>query len=104
MKVAVEKAALEHIPRVKKKTKNKEMTEDILELVEKVRQVKSNSENYKSIHKEIRKKYDEAKEKGINDKCRNIDIYVPATEVLRRQCGEILKKTREREHAHLQGG
>ena len=50
------------------------MIEDILELMVKRKQVKSKCKKYKTWHKEIRKKCDEAKEKWINDKCREIDL------------------------------
>ena len=50
------------------------MTEDILEVMEKRRQVKSTRENYKTLHKEILRKCNEVKEKCIIDMSRNIDL------------------------------
>ena len=44
------------------------------------RPVKNNAEKYKTLHKEISKNCDEAKEKWINVKCRNIEIYCGSTE------------------------
>ena len=36
-------------------------------------EVKGKRVKYEKFHKEIREKYDEAKEKWINDKCRNTE-------------------------------
>ena len=62
-KQAINKAAVEVIPPLKRRAQQKWMTEDILKLRDKRRQAKCNNENYEAIHKEIRNKYDEAKEK-----------------------------------------
>ena len=54
------------------------MTQDILDIMKK--KEKNNPEKYKTLHKEIRKKCDEAKEKCINGKCRYIKLYHRTTE------------------------
>ena len=59
-----------------------------MDLIGKRRQVKNNREKYDTSHEEIRRKCDEAKEKWINDKCRNIELYRRSTE--------------QRKHAHPQ--
>ena len=64
----------------KRKMNKKWMTEDILDLMEQRRQVKNNRQKYETLHKEISKKCDEAKEKWIIDKCRNIELHHRCTE------------------------
>ena len=95
IKVAITEAAIEQIPRVERKTKQRWMTEDILDLREKRRRVKNNREKYEAQQKEIKKKCDEAKAHRINDKCRNIQLHC-------RKCKKTLKKSLERKPAHPQ--
>ena len=77
-KAAITEAADKKMPRMERKTKW--MTEDTLNLVEKRRQVQNNQEKYETLPKEIRKKCDDAKEKWIKDKCRNIQPDRRSTE------------------------
>ena len=58
-KAAITVAAEEQIPRVERKTKQRWMTEDVLDIREKRRRVKSNGEKYETVHKEIREKSEE---------------------------------------------
>ena len=51
-KQAINEAAVEVIPPLKRRAKQKWMTEDILNLMDKRRQAKRNNENYEAIHKE----------------------------------------------------
>ena len=67
-KQAINEAAVKVIPPLKRRAKQKWMTEDILKLMDKRRQAKCNNENYEAIHKEIRNKCDEAKENWRNAK------------------------------------
>ena len=53
--VKFKEAAVEQIPKAERKTKEKWRTEDILDLIEKRRQIKNNREIYETLHKEIRK-------------------------------------------------
>ena len=49
-KQAINEAAVEVIPPLKRRAKQKWMTEDILKLMDKRRQAKCNNENYEAIH------------------------------------------------------
>ena len=91
--VAVTEAAEELITGVKRKTKERWMTEDIVELIVKRTQVKK-SGKYETIHEEIqKKKCEEAKERWINDKCRKIELYRRSTEqTMYRNIEEISEK------------
>ena len=73
-KTSVTESAVEEIPRVEKKTQQRWMAEDILDLLGTM-SLKNNREIYETFP--IRKKYDTAKEK-----CRNLKY----TEVRSRQC------------------
>ena len=50
------------------------MTEDILSLMDQRRKAKGNRQEYERINSEVRKRCDEAKEKWLDDKCKEIDI------------------------------
>lgn len=50
------------------------MTDDIMDLVEERRKQKNNTESYKKINKEIQTRIREAKQKEIDEKCREIEI------------------------------
>ena len=56
----VTEAEAKQVSRVERKTKQKWMTEDVLELIEKRRLVKMNREKYEKLNKETRKKCDKA--------------------------------------------
>ena len=92
-KQAINEAAAEVIPPLKRRAKQKWMTEDILNLMDKRRQAKCNYENYEAIHKEIRNKCDEAKENWIKEKCKEIELLQRSTpKVMYRNIEEIIGK------------
>ena len=92
-KQAINEAAVEVIPPLKRRAKQKWMTEDILKLMDKRRQAKCNNENYEAIHKEIRNKCDEAKENWIKEKCKEIELHQRSTpKVMYRNIEEIIGK------------
>ena len=63
-KEVIPEAAVEQIPRVKMKTKQRWMTKDILDLMEKMRQLKIKEyKNTKHCKRKSEKKYEEIKEK-----------------------------------------
>ncbi|GFS23979.1 hypothetical protein ElyMa_006991100 [Elysia marginata] len=43
--------------------------------MDKRRQAKNDKDAYETLHKQKRKKCDEAKEKWLNEKCKNMDLY-----------------------------
>ncbi|GFS16950.1 LOW QUALITY PROTEIN: endonuclease-reverse transcriptase [Elysia marginata] len=51
------------------------MTEDILNLMDKRRRAKGEQKEYESIHREVRRKCEEAKEAWLIEKCREIDTF-----------------------------
>ncbi|GFO18885.1 endonuclease-reverse transcriptase [Plakobranchus ocellatus] len=75
LKRSITEAAKEEIPTKEKKTKQKWMTEDILNLMDKRRKAKGEQGEYESIHREVRRNCEEAKEAWLNEKCREIDIF-----------------------------
>ena len=92
-KQAINEAAVEVIPPLKRRAKQKWMTEDILKLRDKRRQAKCNNKNYEAIHKEIRNKCDEAKENWIKEKCKEIELHQKSTpKVMYRNIEEIIGK------------
>ena len=92
-KQAINEAAVEVIPPLKRRAKQKWMTEDILKLMDKRRQAECNNENYEAIHKEIRNKCDEAKENWIKEKCKEIELHQRSTpKVMYRNIEEIIGK------------
>ncbi|GFS19835.1 craniofacial development protein 2-like [Elysia marginata] len=72
---SISEAAEEEIATKERKTKQKRMTEDILNLMDKQRKAKGEQEEYESIHREVRRKCEEAKEAWLNEKCREKDKY-----------------------------
>ncbi|GFR67650.1 RNA-directed DNA polymerase from mobile element jockey-like [Elysia marginata] len=69
------------------------MTEDILNLVDKRRKAKGEQEEYESIHREVRRKCEEAKETWLNDKCREIDTFQrQAPNTMYRKVEELMGK------------
>ncbi|GFO07231.1 RNA-directed DNA polymerase from mobile element jockey-like [Plakobranchus ocellatus] len=67
-------AATEVIPKVKRKAKQKWMTEEILNLMEERRCAKGNEEKYEQIHKKVQEKCNiMSKENWINEKCKEIE-------------------------------
>ena len=92
-KQAINEAAVEKIHPLKRRAKQKWMTEDILKMMDKRRQVKCHNENYEAIHKEIRNKCDEAKENWIKEKCKEIELHQKSTpKVMYRNIEEIIGK------------
>ncbi|GFO08669.1 endonuclease-reverse transcriptase [Plakobranchus ocellatus] len=72
LKRSITEAAEEEIPTKERKTKQKWMTEDILNLMDKRRKAKGEQGEYESIHREVRRKCEEAKEAWLNEKCQEI--------------------------------
>ncbi|GFO08712.1 endonuclease-reverse transcriptase [Plakobranchus ocellatus] len=66
-------AATEVIPKVKRKTKQKWMTEEILNMMEERRCAEGNKEKYEQIHKKVQEKCNMSKENWINEKCKEIE-------------------------------
>ncbi|GFO32339.1 endonuclease-reverse transcriptase [Plakobranchus ocellatus] len=66
-------AATEVIPKVKRKAKQKWMTEEILNLMEERRCAKGNKEKYEQIHKKVQEKCNMSRENWINEKCKEIE-------------------------------
>ncbi|GFN90824.1 RNA-directed DNA polymerase from mobile element jockey-like [Plakobranchus ocellatus] len=66
-------AATEVIPKVKRKAKQKWMTEEILNLMEERSCAKGNKEKYEQIHKKVQEKCNMSKENWINEKCTEIE-------------------------------
>ncbi|GFN98319.1 craniofacial development protein 2-like [Plakobranchus ocellatus] len=72
-KSAIMEAATEVIPKVKRKAKQKWMTEEILNLMEERSCSKGNKEKYEQIHKKVQEKCNMSKENCINEKCKEIE-------------------------------
>ncbi|GFS02386.1 craniofacial development protein 2-like [Elysia marginata] len=62
LKEAITEAASTVIPPMRQKAKQKWMTDEILDLIDKRRQAKNDKEVYENLHRVIRKKCDEVKE------------------------------------------
>ena len=73
LKESIIQSAEETIPPVKKTSKKKWMTEDILQLMEKRRLSKNNKEEYEKIGKEITEKCNAGKEKWFDERCQEIE-------------------------------
>ncbi|GFS20340.1 craniofacial development protein 2-like [Elysia marginata] len=71
---AITEAATEEIPPTERRARQRWMTNEILEMMDKRRQAKNDKHAYETLHKQIRKKCDEAKEKWLNEKCKNMDL------------------------------
>ena len=71
---SITEAACEEIPEIERKAKQKWMTDDILDLMDERRRAKGNQEEYKRLHREVRRKCNEAKEAWLDEKCREIDL------------------------------
>ena len=50
------------------------MTDDILELMDRRRLAKGDQQKYERLHKEVRRRCEEAKECWLNEKCQTIDL------------------------------
>ncbi|GFO16281.1 craniofacial development protein 2-like [Plakobranchus ocellatus] len=72
-KSAIMEAATEVIPKVKRKSKQKWMTEEILNMMEERRCAKGNKEKYEQIHKKVQEKCNMSKENWVNEKCKEIE-------------------------------
>ena len=87
------------MPGVESETKQK-ITEDILDLMEKRRQVKNNREKNETLQREIRKKVMKPKRSGSMTS-EGTSKYT--TEVLIRQCTQkTLKSLEKKNHVHPQ--
>ncbi|GFO30487.1 endonuclease-reverse transcriptase [Plakobranchus ocellatus] len=72
-KSAIMEEATEVIPKIKRKAKQKWMTEEILNLMEERRCAKANKEQYEQIHKKVQEKCNMSKKNWINEKCKEIE-------------------------------
>ena len=50
------------------------MTDDILDLMDERRRSKGNKDEYERLHKEVRRKCNEAKENWLDQKCQEVDL------------------------------
>ncbi|GFO33983.1 RNA-directed DNA polymerase from mobile element jockey-like [Plakobranchus ocellatus] len=92
-KSAIMEAATEVIPKVKRKAKQKWMTEEILNLMEERRCAKGNKEKYEQIHKKVQEKCTMSKENWINEKCKEIEQQRKhAPQTIYRNIEEIIGK------------
>ena len=85
-KEAVNESALEYLPEKQKVAKQKWMSEEILEIMEKRRANKHNKEEYNRLDKVISEKCKEAKESWLDLKCQNIERahYLNPSEIYKR--------------------
>ena len=67
MKESLNEVMADKVPKMQKKQHKKWMTEEILNLMEDRRKVKSNIDLYKTLNTQIKDKYNEAKEQWINE-------------------------------------
>ena len=73
-KEALVETAKETIPKKTKQSKNKWMTEEILRMILRRQAIpQRNSDEYKQLHREIRKKCREAKEEWLKNECAEIE-------------------------------
>ena len=73
-KEALVETAKETIPKKTKQSKNKWMTEEILRMMRRRQAIpQRNSDEYKQLHREIRKKCREAKEEWLKNECAEIE-------------------------------
>ena len=61
-------------PKIERKAKQKWMTGEILDLMDERRRSKGNKDEYERLHKEVRRKCNEAKETWLDQKCREVDL------------------------------
>ena len=73
LKNSITEATEEEIPKKERKAKQKWMTDDMLELMDRRRLAKGDQQEYKSLHIEVRR-CEEAKECWLNEKCQTIDL------------------------------
>ena len=74
LKNSITEATEEEIPKKERKAKQKWMTDDILELMDRRRLAKGDQQEYERLHKEVRRRCEEAKECWLNEKCQRIDL------------------------------
>ena len=74
LKNSITEATEEEIPKKERKAKQKWMTDDILELMDRRRLAKGDQQEYERLHKEVRRRCEEAKEWWLNEKCQTIDL------------------------------
>ena len=73
LKESIIQSAEETIPPMKKTSKKKWMTEDILQLMEKRRLSKNNKDEYEKIDKEITERCNAVKEEWFDERCQEIE-------------------------------
>ena len=73
LRESIEKSLHDPVPVKTRKEHKKWMTQEILELMDERRMLKSNSTLYQELNKVIRKKYNEAKEMWLSKKCSQIE-------------------------------
>ena len=61
------------IPKEKRKTRKKWMTEEILEMMEERRLLKGNSERYRAKDREIKRKCKERKDEWLKECCKEVE-------------------------------
>ena len=72
LRESIEKSLHEHVPVKTRKEHKKWMTQEILELMDERRMLKSNSTLHQELSKVIRKKFNEAKEIWLRKRCSQI--------------------------------
>ncbi|XP_063589605.1 craniofacial development protein 2-like [Penaeus indicus] len=75
LKVSIMDAANKVLPRVRRTTKKKWMTDEILLLMERRRASKNNKEAYQHLNKQITIKCNEAKEAWLTEKCKEVEKH-----------------------------
>ena len=73
MKESLNEVMADKVPKMQKKQHKKWMTEEIINLMEDRRKAKSNIDLYKTLNTQIKDKCNEAKEKWINEQCKEIE-------------------------------
>ena len=66
MKESMLESAKEHTPVTKRKEDKKWLTPEILDLTEERRKAKADKQKYRELDKQVKKRYNEAKEHWIN--------------------------------------
>ena len=88
----------ELVPKTKHKPHKKQMTVEILELMEERRKCKQDEMKYHELNKQMRKKCNEAKDAWINEQCNEIEqkkaILYTASTYMAKKIQEIVGKKR----------
>ena len=99
LRESIEKSLHEHVPAKTRKEHKKWMTQEILELMDERRMLKSNSTLYKELNKVIGKKCNEAKEMWLSKKCSQIAAN-SLKNCTKKMHGEIRELTGTRNQVH----